>query len=158
MERFLYFAYGMNTNPDQMDYRLGKEAGPEFIGVARLNNYRLRFAHYADIEQHEGAQVLGAVWAINKDHLAKLDVREGYPQFYDRGSVDVTLNGNKTKVLAYFMPPGQFEDDLPARSYWLTVKEGYEKIGIPVKQLHTALDLTKDQVREKMRKVKHGLE
>lgn len=157
MKRFLYFAYGMNTNPAQMDYRLGTEAGPEFIGLAKLDDYRLRFAHYADIEQHKGSSVIGAVWAINQDHLTKLDLREGYPQFYDRQSVSVELNGNKTQVLVYFMPPGVFEDDLPDRSYWMTVKQGYEQTGIPIKQLHTALDLTKDRVREQMRKVTYGL-
>ncbi len=79
-----YFAYGSNMSYEQM-----KERCPDskYVGVARLNGYKLDFTKMstirgggvADIVEAEDDCVYGVLYSITDDDLAVLDVKEkGY--------------------------------------------------------------------------------
>ena len=79
-----YFAYGSNMSYEQM-----KERCPDskYVGVARLNGYKLDFTKMstirgggvADIVEAEKDCVYGVLYSITDDDLAKLDIKEqGY--------------------------------------------------------------------------------
>ena len=56
-----YFAYGMNTNLDEMSYRC-PTARP--LGYATLLNHRFRFATHADVVPALESVVHGVLWEI----------------------------------------------------------------------------------------------
>ena len=75
----LYFAYGMNTNQDEMAYRC---PGAHSLGHARLIDHAFRFAVHADVVPCEGSYVDGVLWSITDQDLDHLDQLEGYPTYY----------------------------------------------------------------------------
>lgn len=93
------FAYGMNMAPSTMgDARLGR------AGV--LHGWKLEYRQYADIVPAEGCSVPGVLWPINANALADLDMREGYPDLYDRTWVDVEIADGVMRAVVYFMAAG----------------------------------------------------
>ena len=87
-----YFAYGSNMSYEQM-----KERCPDskYVGVARLNGYKLDFTKMstirgggvADIVESDDDCVYGILYTIIDDDLAKLDRFEGFPRMYNRQTV-----------------------------------------------------------------------
>ena len=76
IERNLYFAYGANMHPGQMEWRCPNAlASRAFI----LRDWELRFYSHATIEPRKGAQVAGVLWEITPDCESSLDAFEGYP-------------------------------------------------------------------------------
>ena len=57
-----YFAYGMNTNLEQMARRC---PGAVCLGAAWINNYQFEFRHHADIQKQPGAVCHGVLWEID---------------------------------------------------------------------------------------------
>jgi hypothetical protein len=74
--RYLYMAYGMNTNRRAMEARcpLAKPMGGFY-----LPNYRLVFRGVADIVPEDGGVVPVVLWSITGKCLQALDRLEGYP-------------------------------------------------------------------------------
>jgi gamma-glutamylcyclotransferase (GGCT)/AIG2-like uncharacterized protein YtfP len=131
----LYFAYGMNTNPQQMAMRC---PGAVSYGHARLVDHRFRFATHADVEACEGSYVDGVLWEINEDHLRSLDALEGFPDYYTR-KVSAVVHGARTyRALVYCMQPG-IDDSAPGRSYYNMVLEGYRANNVPTEQLENSV-------------------
>lgn len=123
----LYVAYGSNLNKKQMKYRC-PGATVAFTGI--LQNWELVYrgsktGSYASIRRKKGNLVPVAVWNISDVHERTLDVYEGYPRFYGKQNVYVTLqDGSKRKTMVYIMNkfarPGK-----PSTIYINTIKEGY---------------------------------
>jgi gamma-glutamylcyclotransferase (GGCT)/AIG2-like uncharacterized protein YtfP len=133
----LYFAYGMNTNPEEMAHRC---PGAKSLGHARLINHSFRFAQHADVEPYDDSYVDGVLWNITDENLKALDQLEGYPYYYDRvvGSV---IQGTRTfHALVYRMQPGR-RDYGPSRDYYRLIQEGYRAHGVPTDQLENNLAL-----------------
>ena len=127
----LYFAYGMNTNPEQMALRC---PGAVSHGHAKLVDHRFRFAYHADVEACEGSYVDGVLWEIDEGHLKSLDALEGFPGYYTR-VVGTVVHGARTfHALVYRMQPGQ-EDSAPSISYYNMVREGYQAHQVPMDQI-----------------------
>ena len=82
----LYFAYGMNTNQEEMSYRC---PGARAFGRAMLPGYRLEFKSFATIVPSPTEQVEGVLWTITDTDESALDMLEGYPEFYDKKIVSV---------------------------------------------------------------------
>lgn len=135
----LMFAYGMNLNPSTMRYWDGILA----FGAARLDNHRLAFRRYADVIPCDDSSVYGALWKIDRDALIGMDGREGYPHFYGRKSVTVTMLDDESnqQAIVYFMqekakrgwdehPPNQ-----SPKSYLDHIVLGFEAFEIPDKYL-----------------------
>ena len=133
----LYFAYGMNTNLDEMAYRC---PGAVSWGHARLINHVFRFAFHADVEACKGSYVDGVLWEISPENLAALDLLEGYPSYYDRCALQVVHESRTYMALTYRMQPGH-PDAAPISRYFDMVLEGYQSHHVPVDQLYNSVVL-----------------
>ena len=74
----LYFAYGMNTNKEEMAYRC---PGARAMGKAVLPGYRFEFKSFATIVPDVDSYVEGVLWTITESDELALDILEGYPEF-----------------------------------------------------------------------------
>lgn len=133
-----YFAYGMNTNLDQMAARC---PGAVCLGPAWINDYALVFRYCADIEPAPGNWCDGVLWEITEDNLVSLDALEGYPYHYTRFSVVVHCDRGADTALVYQMTDQSFEE-APSNHYFDMVLEGYQQNGVPVDQLTATLELS----------------
>lgn len=131
-----YFAYGMNTNQQQMAHRC---PAAKLIGPAVLPGYRFRFAHHADIVPDENFSVEGVLWYITEDCLKSLDALEGYPHYYDCQEVLVKCEGEDYFAEVYYMTPGKL-DALPSANYYKIVMEGYQQHGVNTRQITQFLE------------------
>jgi len=118
----LYFAYGSNMHPGQMQRRC---PGCVFVAGARLCDHRLVFTRpwaagggggVADIRPEAGSVVEGVVWEITEAHRKTLDEYEEYPTAYTRKDVVVeTFGGRTLTAFAYVARPlGRYR---PGRRY-----------------------------------------
>jgi gamma-glutamylcyclotransferase len=102
-----YFAYGSNMAPAVMA-RLCP--GHRYLGVARLDGYRLAFTRrsvrtgtgVADIVKAPGSTVWGVLYEIGQDDLEALDRKEGHGWAYVREQFSVRLEtGAEQHAVAY---------------------------------------------------------
>ena len=126
----LYFAYGMNTNRDEMAYRC-PTAKP--IGRAILPGYRFEFKSFATIVPSSKEQVEGVLWTINDTDEQALDLLEGYPEFYDKKHVKVSQDIDYI-AMTYIMNPRE-QNYPPSDGYYSMVSEGYQQFGLSQQQL-----------------------
>ena len=137
-EPIYYFAYGMLTNPSQMQ-------GAEFVGAATLPNFAFEFRGYANVYPHRGV-VQGVLWSVSREWLGHLDQVEGYPTLYDRKTVPVYSGGQRYEANLYTMTPAtreQLEGKSPSRSYVMRLVKGYNNADIPLRQISQALGADK---------------
>lgn len=127
----LYFAYGMNTNAQEMAQRC---PGAVAFGRAQLLGHRFRFARHADVQVDRNSWVEGVLWDITEQCLDRLDQLEGYPYYYGRKLAAVECQGQRHQALVYFMQPGH-RSQPPSIPYFDTVSQGYQEFGVPVQQL-----------------------
>jgi gamma-glutamylcyclotransferase (GGCT)/AIG2-like uncharacterized protein YtfP len=130
MKTKLYFAYGMNTNRDEMAYRC-PTAVP--MGKAILQGYRFEFKSFATIVPSPGESVEGVLWTITDRDEQALDVLEGYPEFYDKRHVKVN-QGIDYIAMTYIMNPRE-QNYPPSDGYYSMVSEGYQQFGLSQQQL-----------------------
>ena len=133
----LYFSYGMNTNQDEMAYRCPDAFA---LGHARLIDHAFRFAVHADVVPCRGSYVDGVLWRITDRDLASLDQLEGYPTYYGRDSLRVSIESRIVQAVCYSMQPGR-ADSPPSDSYMNMVLEGYAQHQVPTEQLWNSVDL-----------------
>ena len=129
-----YFAYGMNTNREQMASRCPQAVG---LGHARLPGYRLVFNRHADIQEHSGV-CDGVLWDITDECLSSLDLLEGYPYYYTRFQVLVEWQDQLVQAITYQMQPQHQVAALPSPGYYSMVSEGYAYHQVPKSQLQQA--------------------
>ena len=72
----LYFAYGSNLDPEQMDWRCPDAIA---LGAARLDDWAWRIGGrgYATVSPSPGHHVWGGAWNVSDSDLARLDRYEG---------------------------------------------------------------------------------
>ena len=133
-----YFAYGMNTNLDQMATRC---PGAVCLGPAWIEGYALVFRHFADIEPVADNWCDGVLWEISEEDLTSLDHLEGYPWHYTRFSVVVHTDRGSDIALVYQMVDQSFEQS-PSSYYYNMVAEGYVQNSVPVDQLIATMELS----------------
>lgn len=134
-----YFAYGMNTDTDAMALRTGT---PIAIGRGLVRDHAFRFAVHADVFPEPGTITHGVLWELDDQQLASLDIREGYPRYYDRKIVTVEAGGQSYDAWMYFMTPGHPVAE-PYESYYEMLTRGYTTFGVPLKQI---IDARRDAV------------
>lgn len=115
-----YVAYGSNLNLSQMRFRC---PSAEILGTGMLKDYQLYFCYYLTVVPQEGAEVPVAVWKIDDDCEDSLDYYEGFPNFYRKETVRVEIDGETVEAMIYIM--NRFVPELPGRSYYNDVTEGY---------------------------------
>ena len=137
----LYFAYGMNTNKEEMAYRC-PSAVP--IGKAILPDYRFEFKSFATIVPSPGNKVEGVLWSITKTDELALDMLEGYPEFY--GKKNVTVEHNVDHIaMTYIMSPRE-QSYPPTDGYYSMVSEGYQQFGLSQNQLLEARSRSNQEI------------
>lgn len=143
-----YLAYGSNLNVQQMKHRC-PDAKP--VGTAWIKDYQLLFkgsktGSYLTIEKAEKSKVPVAVWEVSESDERRLDLYEGYPNFYYKKEMEVTVNCRKIKAFVYIMheerPLG-----IPSSHYVRTCVQGYRDFGFHLKHLRLAFDLSERGVR-----------
>jgi len=139
-----YFAYGMNTNLDQM---AGRCPGATSLGAAWLDNYEFVFRTHADIAKSPGSICYGVLWDIAPEHLRALDALEGYPYYYTRFRVRVNLGDHFVYALTYQMND-QTYIQAPGAGYLEMVTEGYQQNGVPTTQIDHAINMTCSSLTE----------
>ena len=140
MKTKLYFAYGMNTNKEEMAYRC---PGAVALGKAVLPGYRFEFKSFATIVPSPGEQVEGVLWTITESDELALDILEGYPEFYDKRHVKVQ-QGIDYIAMTYIMNPRE-KGYAPSDGYYSMVSEGYQAFGLSQQQL---LDAKNRSIKE----------
>ena len=112
--RHLYFAYGSNLDPDQMDRRCPDATA---IGAASLADHAFRIGArgYATVSPSPGDTVWGGLWDVSDSDLARLDTYEGVAGgLYRRETALVEIDGQFLATLIYM----ENADDLGSPSDW----------------------------------------
>ena len=137
MMKHYYFAYGMNTNPGEMERRC---PGSRPLGKADLEGYRFVFRGHADVELAEDHEcVKGVLWEISDLDLEALDSLEGFPDYYLRQRVKVQFEGWEYIAWVYTMQDQSFKSG-PSETYYNMCRAGYEYFGVDTDQIQEALD------------------
>lgn len=143
----IYAAYGSNLNHAQM-----RERCPEakYLGSAMLKNQNLLFCgqpdhSFATIKTMAGKEVPIGLWEISARDEKSLDRYEGYPHFYHKTVLPVTLDGEEVHAMVYIMdlamPAG-----LPSVMYYNIVEKGYRDCGLDTAYLKEALKTSMERV------------
>lgn len=131
----LYFAYGMNTNTENMAWRCPAAVSH---GHAILLDHLFRFSGPADVVKCSDSYVDGVLWTITPQCLDALDILESYPRYYNRRYKKVLYQGRVYNAMTYYMQPGQL-DSPPSDGYFRMVLEGYKEHGVPTEQLYNSV-------------------
>ena len=153
MEKRYYLAYGSNLNVRQMRSRC---PGARIVGTAKLEDSRLMFKggrnhSYLTVEPQEGFTVPVGGWEVTDDDERRLDRYEGFPSFYRKEELTVTIKGARTgkersrKAFVYIMREGR-PFGLPSEDYYLTCVEGYREFGFDGETLIDALALSGEEL------------
>ena len=146
LQKYYYFAYGMNTAPRMMS----QYSYCEPIGAGTLSGFHLTFRQFANVER--GGSVQGVIWKIDIDTLRDLDTREGYPTMYGRQFVNIKgTDGNTYRSYVYIMTDKYVKDCTgypPSRNYIKMLADGYGKFNIPVDQIRQGLNVSEVSIDE----------
>ena len=141
-----YIAYGSNLSEAQMAVRC---PGAKIAGMASLQDWKLVFKQHATIEPCEGRVVPVLIWEIGELDEKSLDIYEGYPHYYTKQDMEITMTdlyGKHPKqitAMVYIMVKDH-KPHLPTRSYYEVLAEGYERFGFNSYLLELALAETKE--------------
>ena len=128
----LYAAFGSNLNVSQMAYRCPTA---KVYAAGWLEDYQLVFQGtpgnaYANIVPQEGSRVPVLVWQLQPSDEKALDRYEGYPRFYTKADLEVTLeDGTLLSAMAYVMTDLRTERSRPSASYLQSIVQGYQSAG-----------------------------
>ena len=136
-EHIPYFAYGHNTNLEEM-YQRVPEA--QLIGHADLHDWKYVLEHVSNVIESNGDTVHGVLWIVPVQKLDKLDWVEGYHRIYRHKIVPIRYDGKIIKAMAYVMLKKHHSDQPPTAEYVDFIATGYRENGIPMSQLISALD------------------
>lgn len=138
----LYIAYGSNLNLSQMAARC---PSAKVYAKGVINNWELVYRgrktnSHATIIRMQGSSVPVLVWEIQPTDEYRLDIYEGYPHYYFKKNIMVTIAGRKKKAMAYIMD----EEQLPGRpstQYIKTILQGYIDNDMDIGILKKSLDV-----------------
>lgn len=122
----LYVAYGSNLNLNQMAYRC---PSAKIYRTGILNNWELLYRghknnSHATISRKRGGKVPVLIWEITSSDEYQLDIYEGFPTYYYKQNIMVTIGNQKKKAMAYIMNKSQ-KPGRPSKSYIETIYQGY---------------------------------
>lgn len=135
-----YFAYGANTNNENMKYRCPLAIN---LGKLILPDYRLVFRGVADIEPYAGSSVQGVLWEITEDCEKSLDVYEGYPHLYRKESFPCTWNHDQSTVFdVMYYKMNSYHLGKPTTGYYSTIYQGFIDNKLDIKYLNQAVKIS----------------
>ena len=148
-----YIAYGSNLSVEQMAHRC---PDAKIAGMAVLKGWRLCFKIHADIEPCEGRVVPVLVWEISEADERNLDLYEGYPAYYIKRQIGITMtdlegrNPRRVNAMVYVMTEEHDKLKLPMKGYYNILAEGYERFGFNRYQLELALKEAKEATEHEL--------
>lgn len=142
-----YIAYGSNLNVRQMTYRC---PNAEIFGVGEIDGYELLFkgsktGAYLTIEKKAGSKVPIGVWKVDADDEKALDRYEGYPSFYYKTEMEVTVKKYwedsevTIKAFVYIMHEDR-KIAVPSRAYTSICAEGYDDFDLDFRAVEFAYE------------------
>ena len=144
-----YISYGSNLSVEQMAYRCHDA---KVIGMAAIRDWKLVFRGCATTEPAEGRVVPVLIWEISDRDERNLDRYEGYPSYYFKRDMTVTMtdldgrNPQEVTAMVYLMTDGHPLQS-PWRGYLDTLAEGYRRFGFNPYQLELAVKEAKEGSR-----------
>ncbi len=125
-----YIAYGSNMDEKQMAYRC---PNARLIGKSEINDYELIFkgsqtGAYATIERRKGSRVPVLIWRITESDETSLDRYEGFPAFYYKKDLKVTVNDEQLIAMVYIMNESR-KIGVPSDAYFNILDNAYWKFG-----------------------------
>ena len=146
MSKRYYIAYGSNLNVWQMRFRC---PNAKVIGTAVLDGWELLFkgsksGAYLTIERNPDGHVPVAVWAVSEDDERMLDRYEGFPTFYYKTELPVTIHGIRTSRISHhdafvYIMHEDRPRGIPSSAYIRTCMEGYRDFGFDTDILYEAI-------------------
>lgn len=142
--RKLYIAYGSNLHLEQMGRRC---PSARIYSVGVLNNWELLFrgsktGSHATIKRKVGSSIPVLVWSISDNDETNLDMYEGYPSYYYKKNIMVTIDGKKKKAMVYIMNERALPG-IPSQQYVNTIKQGYKDNHLDMNVLEYAIKKNK---------------
>ncbi len=132
-----YAAYGSNMNAQQMEYRCPNST-EEQVGYAV--DYKLEFCTHANITAEENAVTPVLLWTIDPRDWKNLDQYEGYPSYYRREEIDVDVNGERVKAIAYIMNDKFRKLSMPTTNYIDNLLNDYKRLGLDPTPIAEAME------------------
>ena len=134
-----YIAYGSNMDERQMAYRC---PNARLAGASEVKDYELLFkgsktGAYATIEEKKGSTVPVLIWEITESDERSLDRYEGFPTFYYKKDLKVTVNSEQLTAMVYIMDESR-KIGVPTNSYFDILGSAYWKFGFDYNILETA--------------------
>ena len=136
-----YIAYGSNLSVRQMAVRC---SDAKVAGKAILSDWKLVFRLHATIEPEKGSMVPVLIWEISDRDEQHLDAYEGWPSYYIKQDLEVTMTDLRGKhprnvtAMVYIMTGGR-QLRMPMKGYVDVLAEGYERFGFDKEILRQAL-------------------
>lgn len=144
-----YISYGSNMNLGQMHRRCPNS---RVIGNGTVSGWQLVFNVHADIIEthHMEDTVPVVVWDIDPRDWARLDMYEGYPRYYIRRNIPVTLDktGETVDAVVYVMTEQCKGICPPDRRYFDGIITGCEENGVPTDHIYDALAFSRKHETE----------
>ncbi|MEF3302509.1 gamma-glutamylcyclotransferase family protein [Paenibacillus sp. GYB003] len=146
----LYAAYGSNMNLIGMSVRCPES---HVVGHGYIDNFTLEFRYYANIAEAPGQRVPVVLWRISGADEVRLDRYEGVhiglyrkeiltarieSLYEDDEQIGELKESDEVRVMVYIMNPDTRPIEPPALSYYNTIREGYEQIGMSKRPLAIA--------------------
>lgn len=103
-----------------------------------LDDYELEFKLYLNVKKSKGKKVPIGIWEVDEQDERRLDVYEGYPTFYRKEYIPITINGEQVEALIYIMNDVR-DVQPPTRIYLETCIQGYKDFGFDTEFLKQAL-------------------
>lgn len=147
----IYIAYGSNLNLPQMAQRCPTA---KVLGASEIKDYELLFrgsktGSYATVEPCEGKTVPVLLWTVcKKDELA-LDRYEGYPMFYEKENMALSLDGKEVNAFVYVMTEGH-RLGMPSQYYVDVIAQGYQSAGFDLEILQEAITETAQRMTQEL--------
>ena len=142
MSKKYYIAYGSNLSVEQMAHRCPDAT---VAGMAAVPDWKLVFRVHATIEPAEGRVVPVLIWEISERDERNLDRYEGYPSYYYKQDMIVTMtdfdgrNPQEITAMVYLMADGH-PLRTPWKPYYDTLEEGYTRFGFNTHLLELAFE------------------
>ena len=138
----LYIAYGSNLNLAQMAARCPSAS---IYAAGLLNNWELVYGghkanSHATIIRKQGSTVPVLVWEIQPADEYRLDIYEGYPHYYFKKYIMVSIAGQKKESYGLYhgrkTTPGR-----PSALYIKTILQGYVDNNMDISILKKSLEV-----------------
>lgn len=125
------------------------------VGTSLIEHYRLLFkgsrtGAYLTIEPQEGASVPVAVWSVSETDEQALDTYEGFPGFYDKKEMLVSIKGIRTgqvrqRTAFVYIMHEERPFGIPTHRYFEVCNAGYTHFGFDKSLLTRALADSSDE-------------